>query len=239
MVSAAQGGETKLTPLFLKTYAQKFDFKTIFFLDLKNRSISAIGAITDCANLQTLNLAHNNIQSIVGLDSCIELKLLDLSYNRIQQVGSLATCKKLQKLDLQGNRISDIKSFPDSLTQLRTLYLQEFVMSGANPICDGPAYREKVFDKYPNLLALDGVRKSTPMNCNMIEAIPAEEEVQVDYDTSAAEWYDNTGEIQNPNNALATRFESSITLKREEKELQVFLNEMQDLLKKKTNILTY
>ena len=47
----ATGPETKLTPLFLKTYAQKFDFNTIFFLDLKERNISGIGAISDCAKL--------------------------------------------------------------------------------------------------------------------------------------------------------------------------------------------
>ena len=60
----ASQGETKLTPLYLKTYAQKFDFKTIFFIELKERNIAAIGAITDCANLQTLNLSHNNISSL-------------------------------------------------------------------------------------------------------------------------------------------------------------------------------
>ena len=36
MVSA---GETKVTPLYLKTYAQKFDFNTIFFLELAERNI--------------------------------------------------------------------------------------------------------------------------------------------------------------------------------------------------------
>mmetsp|Transcript_17219 Transcript_17219/g.23240 ORF Transcript_17219/g.23240 Transcript_17219/m.23240 type:complete len:114 (+) Transcript_17219:407-748(+) len=113
------------------------------------------------------------------------------------------------------------------------------MMTGANPICDASGYRDKVFRVYPNLLALDGVRKAVAMDVNMRDAIPEEEEVKADYDTSAAAWYDNTGEIQNPNNALAVRYESSITLKREEKELQAQLNEMNDLLRKKTNILTY
>jgi len=31
--------ETKLTPLYVKTQAQKFDFKTIFLLDLKQKNI--------------------------------------------------------------------------------------------------------------------------------------------------------------------------------------------------------
>ena len=134
-MATASGQETKLTTLYLKTYAQKFDFKTIFFLDLKERNISAVGAIIDCTNLQTLNLSYNNLSSIAGLDHCVDLKLLDLSYNRIAQIGSLEPCKKLQKLDLQGNRIIDLKSFPETLTQLRTLYLQEFMMTAQNPVC--------------------------------------------------------------------------------------------------------
>ena len=140
---------------------------------------------------------------------------------------------------MQGNRVSDLKSFPSSLTQLRVLYLQEFMMTGENPICASPAYREKVLEKYPNLLALDGIRMNTDMNCNMIEALPNEPEIRPDYDTSAVAWYDSTGEIRDPKMALAVRFENNVTVKREEKELQAFLNDMQDLLKKKPSILTY
>lgn len=51
--------ETKLTPLYVKTYAQKFDYNTIFFLDLKERNIFNVGAIADCHNLQTLDLSKN------------------------------------------------------------------------------------------------------------------------------------------------------------------------------------
>lgn len=53
--------ETKLTPLYIKTFAEKFDFMTIFFLDLKNKGVAAIGAIADCKNLQTLDLSRNMI----------------------------------------------------------------------------------------------------------------------------------------------------------------------------------
>lgn len=37
--------ETKVTPLYVKTVAQKFDFKTIFLLDLSKRNITAIGSV--------------------------------------------------------------------------------------------------------------------------------------------------------------------------------------------------
>ena len=132
--------ETKLTPLYIKTYAQKFDFKTIFFLDLKERNIVSIGAIVDCHNLQTLNLSRNNITGISGLDKCLELKFLDLSYNKINQVVTLEKNKKLQKLELQGNRIQEPRNLPEGLTELRVLYLQEFEMTGQNPICNSTGY---------------------------------------------------------------------------------------------------
>ena len=192
MVSA---GETKVTPLYLKTYAQKFDFNTIFFLELAERNIVGIGAISECHNLQTLNLAKNNIQSLSGLDTCIELKFLNLSYNKIQQISALEPLKKLQKLELQGNRISDFKSFPQNNTQLRVLYFQEFVMTGTNPICQMAGYFDKVFKIFPSLLALDGVRKAVEMSCTMQQALPEEENIIVNYDTSGSTWFDNTGEI--------------------------------------------
>ena len=193
MVTA--GGETKLTPLYLKTYAQKFDFNTIFFLELPERNIAQIGSITECHNLQTLNLSRNNIQSLAGIDACIELKFLNLSYNKIQQISALEPLKKLQKLELQGNRIMDFKSFPQGNNSLRVLYLQEFVMNGTNPICSMAGYSEKVFKIFPSLLALDGVRKAVEMNYNMQEALPEEEKMEYNYDTSEAAWFDNTGEI--------------------------------------------
>ena len=67
---------------------------------------------------------------------------------------------------------------------LRVLYLQEFVMKGTNPICQGANYQEKVFQIFPNLLALDGNRKAVPMDYNMLQALPEEEKIEYNYDTS-------------------------------------------------------
>ena len=234
----ATQGETKLTPLYLKTYAQKFDFKTIFFLELKERNILSIGSLGECTNLLTLNLSNNQIGSLSGLETCIELKFINLSYNKIQQIGALEPLKKIQKLELQGNRIIDAKSFPP-LPSLRVLYFQEFVMTGTNPICSMNGYQEKVHKIFPNLKALDGIRKTVDMNYNMIEALPEEQKVECNYDTSNISWYDNTGDINDVNQALATRFENGTNVKREEKQLTAMLKDMKDLIKKKTNILTY
>lgn len=75
--------ETKLTPLYVKTQAQKFDFKTIFLLDLNKRNIASVGAVAECVNLQTLDLSRNQIQNITGLDRCVQLKILNLAYNKL------------------------------------------------------------------------------------------------------------------------------------------------------------
>jgi hypothetical protein len=40
--------ERKLTPLFLKTFAQKFDLMTVFLLDLSKKGIGNIGSLPEC-----------------------------------------------------------------------------------------------------------------------------------------------------------------------------------------------
>ena len=112
-------------------------------------------------------------------------------------------------------------------------------MSGANPICSMAGYTEKVYKIFPGLLALDGVRKAVEMNYTMQQALPEEEKIEYNYDTSEANWFDNTGEINDPNQALATRFETSTNAKREEMQLKSMLKDMKELIAKKTNILTY
>ena len=56
-------------------------------------------------------------------------------------------------------------------------------------------YEEKIYKIFTGLLALDGYRKTVEMKYDMQEAMPEEEKVEVNYDTSAVAWYDNTGEI--------------------------------------------
>ena len=73
----------------------------------------------------------------------------------------------------------------------------------------------------------------------MAQALPEEEKIEYEYDTSDVAWFDNTGEIEDPNQAVATRYEMGTNLKREEKQLQAMMNDMKELIKKKNNILTY
>jgi Leucine-rich repeat (LRR) protein len=87
--------ETKLTPLYVKTAAQKFDFKTIFLLDIQRKGVTSIGAIPECINLVTLDLSRNNLSNISGLEKCIQLKVLNLSYNKLLSVSVLQSLSEL------------------------------------------------------------------------------------------------------------------------------------------------
>ena len=55
------------------------------------------------------------------------------------------------------------------------------------------------------------------MNYNMAQALPEEEKIECNYDTSDVAWYDDTGDMDDINQALAVRFEPSTNAKREEK----------------------
>ena len=69
------------------------------------------------------------------------------------------------------------------MTNVNILYLQEFTMEGQNPICRETNYSKKVYEVFQGLKALDGYRKSVPMNFNMQEAMPIDEDEDFDYNT--------------------------------------------------------
>ena len=228
--------ETKLTPLYIKTFAEKFDFLTILFLDLKNKGVVSLGAIADCKNLQTLDLSRNMIQSLAGIENCLELKYLNLSYNRIASATALEACAKLHKLELQGNKILEFKGLP-CMTTVQVLYLQEFTLDGQNPVCAQAGYQKKVYELFQGLKALDGYRKSVPMNYNMQEALPEETKDDFKYNVSHVEWYDQRElDKEDPGKGL---FDETAATKKEEAQLAVLLKDFKSLLDRKKDILTY
>ena len=102
--------DKKLTPLFLKTAAEKFDLETIFILDLKDKNIQGgIGSLGECTNLMHLNLSRNRITMLTGMDLCVNLTILDLSFNKLSSIDALKGCINLDTLDLRGNMIKDLK----------------------------------------------------------------------------------------------------------------------------------
>ena len=103
-------------------------------------------------------------------------------------------------------------------------------MNGTNPICNMAGYEEKIYKIFPNLKSLDGNRKTVEMTYNMAAAMLEEQKIEAAYDTSEHAWFDDTGDIWDPNQAMATRFENSTTIKREEKQLISFMNDMKALI---------
>lgn len=75
--------DKKITPLYLKTFTQKFDLCTIFLLDLSKKGFGAIGSIPECLNLLMLDLSGNSIQVLTGIETLTNLKHLNISYNKI------------------------------------------------------------------------------------------------------------------------------------------------------------
>ena len=92
---------------------------------------------------------------------------------------------------------------------------------------------------FTGLTSLDGYRKTVKMACNMRDAIPEEEKIDTDYDTSHIEWYDKNCDEFTKVDPAADRFKDSVELKREESSLASILKDCKSLLDKKKNILTY
>ena len=89
-------------------------------------------------------------------------------------------------------------------------------MKGQNPICFTSGYESKMHKIFPGLTSLDGYRKTVTMGCNMRDAIPEEEKVQVDYDTSDVEWFDKDQSELTKIDPAANRFNDSSEVRREE-----------------------
>jgi len=106
---------------------------------------------------------------------------------------------------------------------LEIMYLQEFDMTGQNPICQmGKTYSVQIMKQFPKLKALDGYRKTVEM-INMRDALPVEQDETVSYNVAHVEWYDSKAlELKQPS---LGKFDDTTEIKREENSLQALLNE--------------
>ena len=84
--------DKKITPLYLKTYTQRFDLMTIFVLDLSKKGFSQIGTLPECTNLMMLDLSNNSLMLITGIEALTSLKHINLSYNKLTQIDGLKGC---------------------------------------------------------------------------------------------------------------------------------------------------
>lgn len=105
-----------------------------------------------------LNLSYCNLRSLKNLPVLPQLDRLTLSDNNI--IGEdlhfiNLNYKKLKVLDLSNNAIRNL-DFVALLAKVKTLKTLDL---SANPITDINKYRENLFEKVPQLEALDGYNK--------------------------------------------------------------------------------
>lgn len=55
-----------------------------------------------------------------------------------------------------------------------------------------------MYKHFPSLKSLDGYRKGAPMDLNMKQAEPAQEDEAWDYDTNGEQWFDELAFVDGP-----------------------------------------
>ncbi|KAE9017417.1 hypothetical protein PR003_g1627 [Phytophthora rubi] len=108
-------------------------------------------------HVEELYLQYNLIEMVEGLEDHDQLTFLALAGNRIREVKNLQHLRNLKFLDLSRNYIEDfdVSEFPKSLRILR--------LAGNPFVRHMPAYAHLFFERLPNLLQVDNVRRPSSM----------------------------------------------------------------------------
>lgn len=91
-------------------------------LDLSNRGLTDISALSLFKGLESVNLRGNNLENIYILQWTTGLKELDLACNNISDATAIASLYELESLDISGNKLISITPFL-SLNKLKVLDL--------------------------------------------------------------------------------------------------------------------
>ena len=110
-------------------------------LDLSNRGLTDISALSFFKNLESVNLRGNSLENIYVLQWTSGIKTLDLACNNISDATAIASMPDLETLDISGNKLSSVTPFL-SLTGLKELNLS------GNDI--DPAQIERLRSALPN-----------------------------------------------------------------------------------------
>ncbi|KAM6281915.1 LOW QUALITY PROTEIN: leucine-rich repeat-containing protein 61-like [Porphyrio hochstetteri] len=152
----------RITPQLLKASTGEFSLESILLLKLRGCSITHLGCLGDCTNLEWLDLSGNAITHLGPLATLRCLSVLNLSRNRVSSLEPLGSCHNLQVLNLAGNRVSSLQQLRGlvGLRRLENLRLRDPLARLGNPLCAAPAYRAALADMLPGLKAIDGERVS-------------------------------------------------------------------------------
>lgn len=137
------------------------DVKNLRELYASSSSISDIGGLEFCVNLEKLDLSRNSITSLEPIRNLNELTYLALHNNAVSDLGPLSSKSKLTKLVLWNNSISD-------LTPLSGLYALKHLDVSRNNIRDIMPIRdltnlEVLSIAYNNITSIEAVRYMTKL----------------------------------------------------------------------------
>lgn len=91
-------------------------------LDLSNRGLTDISALSLFKNLESINLRGNNLEDISALQWTKGIKELDLACNNLSDATVIAFLTQLEILDVSGNKLSSVAAF-QMLKNLKELNL--------------------------------------------------------------------------------------------------------------------
>ena len=91
-------------------------------LDLSNRALTDISALSLFENLEIVNLRGNNLENISVLQWTRGITKLDLACNSISDPTALTSLPYLETLDISGNKLSSVDVFV-TMTGLKELNL--------------------------------------------------------------------------------------------------------------------
>ena len=109
------------------------DVWEITCLDIRDREISDISALSGLTNLANLELGSNNISDISALSGLTNLTYLGLWDNNISDISALNGLTNLTNLNLEDNNISDISAL-SGLMNLQYLHLSGNNISDYSPV---------------------------------------------------------------------------------------------------------
>ena len=93
-------------------------------IDLSANEVTSVSALAGLAQLTKLNISDNNINSISSLSALTALKVFNASGNKIEDISVLGNFTSLAELDLSRNSISDVSALK-SLANLKNLNLSD------------------------------------------------------------------------------------------------------------------
>lgn len=147
----------------------------------------SLAGLRECASLEEVAAQGNSLEGIEWevLARSGRLRRLALQRNRIKSVGTPAegALPTLEHLLLQGNAIQDLASLnlqvlAKAAPNLRSLYLQNYDGSEANPVALSPGYRAATLANLPSLRNLDGERLRGTRSMPSLEGEQEQEQEQ-------------------------------------------------------------